>query len=267
MAPIAALMRETGRVLACCSVRFQSNPATERVAQLIAAGELGELYAGRWLQGSHRMRSGIEYQSQSSFFMDKSRNGGGVVMDWAAYDLTTLLRVLQPRAITVLHAAMAQPELPGPAPDGGVFDVETHAVATLLYERADGSQLTLHYERQSGSFERDLDEATLTGTRGSVSWSCMGYEGDITLSLRNADDEEGKLQVFETPEGNWVNHAPLLSTLELLAGRPNRALAGGDALFQISTLRAIYDVAESGKPVTLRRDRYADLPGTGAGVV
>jgi hypothetical protein len=64
-----------------------------------------------------------------------------------------------------------------------------------------------------------------------------------------------------------VNHAPLLSTLELLAGRPNRALAGGDALFQISTLRAIYDVAESGKPVTLRRDRYADLPGSGAGVV
>jgi predicted dehydrogenase len=213
------------------------------------------------------MRSGIEYQPQSSFFMDKSRNGGGVAMDWGAYDFTTLLRLLQPRAVTVLHAAMAQPELPGPLPIDATFDVETHLVATLLYERADGTRVTLHYERQSGSFERDLDEATLTGTRGSISWSCMGYEGDITLSLRNADDEEGKVQLFEAPAGDWVGHAPLLSTLDLLAGRPNRALAGGDALFQISTLRALYDVAESGKPVTLRRDTYADLPGTGAGVV
>jgi predicted dehydrogenase len=265
---VAELIRSTGRVLACCSVRFQENPATERVAELVAAGELGDLYAGRLLQGPRNMRAGIEYQPESSFFLDRSRNGGGVVMDYAAYDLTTLLRILKPRAITVLHAAMAQPELPVRAPDGVVFDVETHAVATLLFERADGTQLTLHYERQTGSFERDLDEATLTGTRGSVSWSCMGYEGDITLSLRNADDEEGKVQIFEPPAGdNWVHDAPLLSTLDLLAGRPNRALAGGDVLFQIATLRAIYDVAESGKPVTLRRDTYADLPGSGAGVV
>lgn len=260
--PVASLLRETGRVLACCSVRMAPNPATLRVQQLVAEGALGGIYAGRWLHGFRRMRSGIEYQPQSPFFLDKSRNGGGVLMDWAPYDLTTLQRVLRPRRVTVVHAALAQPELPGEVPGGAVFDVETHGVATLLYERPDGSRTTIQYERFSGSFERDLEDATLNGTRGSVTWTSMGYQGDITLSLRHAADDEGKRQVLQAPDGPWAHHAPLRSMLDLHAGRPNFALAGGDALFQIGTLRAIYDVAERGEPITVERSTYADLPGT-----
>jgi len=262
IAPVASVMKQTGRVLACCSVRFSKNPANLRVAELVSSGALGQIYAGRWLQGPRRMRAGIEYQPESRFFLDKSRNGGGVVADYAAYDLTTLQTILDPRAITVLHAAMAQPELPGEIPANVVFDIETHAVATLLYERRDGSHVTIQYERQTGSFERDLDDSTLNGTRGSVTWNSGGYQGDITVSLRSANDEAGKPQRFPPPEGAWVHSAPLLSMLDLLEGRPSFALVGGDALFQISTLRAIYDVAETGKPITLHRDAFADLPGS-----
>jgi predicted dehydrogenase len=257
---VAAVLRETGRLLGCCSVRFLSNPATRRVAELVGRGELGELYAARWLQGFHRFRSGIEWQPESPFFLEKARNGGGVLMDWAAYDLCILQDILKPHTIRVLHAKLAQPELPADPAPSGVFDVETHAVATLLYERGDGSTLPVHFERQSGSFDRDLSESTLSGTRGSVSWTCLGWEGDIELCLRNAADEEGKPQILTPPDEGWVDRAPLEEMLNLIEGRRHRALAGADALFQAAVLRAIYQAAETGREVVVRRESFVGVP-------
>ena len=257
---VAETLRETGRLLGCCSVRFLANPANRRVAELVRSGELGEIYAVRWLQGARRFRSGIEYQPGSSFFLDRSRNGGGVVMDWAAYDLCILQDILGAHTIRVLHARMAQPELPSDPPPPSVFDVETHAVATLLFERAEGAPVPVHFERQSGSFERDLSESTLTGTRGSTSWTAMGWDGDIELTLRNAADEEGKTQRLSPPGEGWVDYAPLHEMLNLIEGRPHRALAGGDALFQARVVRAIYEAAESGREVVVARNLFEGVP-------
>ncbi|MBJ17899.1 MAG: Gfo/Idh/MocA family oxidoreductase [bacterium] len=257
---VAETLRETGRLLGCCSVRFLANPANRRVAELVECGELGDIYSVRWLQGSHRLRSGIEWQPESPFFLDKSRNGGGVVMDWAAYDLCILQDILHPHTIRVLHATMTQPELPAEPAPTTVFDVETHAVATLLYECPEGSPIPVHFERQSGSFDRDLSESTINGTRGSVSWSCMGWEGDIELCLRNAEEEQGKAQILAPPAEGWFDRAPLGAMLDLIEGRPHHALVGADALFQAAVLRAIYEAAETGREVVVERDAFADVP-------
>jgi len=258
--PVAQLLEETGRVLGCCSVRFLANPATREVARLIEDGELGDVYAVRWLQGFHRMRSGIEWQPESPWFMDRSRNGGGVVMDWAPYDLTILDSLFAPRRVTVLHAAMSQPELSAELAADAVFDVETHAVATLLYEVADGRRIPIHFERQSGSFERDLAESTINGTKGSVSWTCQGWEGAIEIALRNAADEDGKTRVLAPPGEDWFDRAPLFSMIDRLEGRPAHALTGADALFQAAILRALYSAAERGEPVTVERADWAGAP-------
>jgi predicted dehydrogenase len=257
---VAETLRETGRLLGCCSVRFLANPATRRVADLVERGDLGDVYAVRWLQGLHRFRAGIEWQPESPFFLDKSRNGGGVVMDWAAYDLCILQDILKPTMIRVLHVTMAQPELSTDLAPGTVFDVETHAVATLIYERPDGSSVPVHFERQTGSYERDLSESTITGTRGSVSWTCMGWEGDIEISVRNASDEEGKTEVLAAPGEGWFDRAPLEAMLDLIEGRPNRALAGANALFQAAVLRALYESAETGHEIVVHRDHFAGVP-------
>ncbi|MBW2424011.1 MAG: Gfo/Idh/MocA family oxidoreductase [Deltaproteobacteria bacterium] len=257
---VADTLRETRTLLSCCSIRFLANPANRRVADLVQSGALGEIYGVRWLQGGHRMRSGIEYQPESPFFLDRSRNGGGVLMDWAAYDLCILQDILQPRAIRILHAKLVQPELPADPAPTGVFDVETHAIATLVFETDDGLQVPVHFERQSGSFERDLSESTLSGTRGSVSWTCMGWEGDIELTLRNAEDEEGKPQILEPPGPGWVDHAPLKETLRLMEALPNRALAGANALYQAATLRALYEAAETGREIVVSRDHFDGVP-------
>jgi predicted dehydrogenase len=230
------------------------------VCELIQKEQLGEIYSVELRQRQQRMRSGIEWQPESRWFLDKSKNGGGCLMDWSAYDLAILHEILQPRAITVAHASIAQPELPAELPTGTVFDVETHGLATLIYERDDGSRVPVQYERSSGSFEPDVAEATVTGLRGSVSWTSMGFDGKLELSLRNASDEAGETRSFAPPGELWFARAPLYEMLNLLEGLPHHAVAGADALFQAAVLCAIYRTAETGTPVTMRREQFANVP-------
>lgn len=249
-------LRETGRTLFCCSCRFLGNPATQAVALLVESGGLGKIYSVTLRQSMQRMRSGIEWQPESPWFMDESKNGGGCLMDWAPYDLANLNRVLKPHAITALQVELAQPELPSDLPEGVVFDVESHATATLIYHGSDGSSVPVHYERGSGSFEPERDEAVITGTRGSVSWTIMGYAGDLELCLRNADNEAGAIQSFQSPGELWYSRAPLIEALNFSEGRPHLAIADGEALFQAAVLRSLYEAAKSGRPVTVERTDF-----------
>ena len=177
-------------------------------------------------------------------------------MDWAPYDLANLNEVLKPQAITTLQVNMAQPELASNLPKGSVFDVESHANATLLYHLSDGTTLPVHYERGSGSFAPNRDEAVVTGTRGSVSWTIMGYAGDLELSLRNAKNETGAVQFFESPGDLWYSRAPVVEAVHFSEGRPNLAIANGEALFSAAVLRSLYEVSESSQPLRVDRSDF-----------
>jgi hypothetical protein len=48
--------------------------------------------------------------------------------------------------------------------------------------------------------------------------------------------------------------------LNLIEGRRHRALAGADALFQAAVLRAIYQAAETGREVVVRRESFVGVP-------
>jgi hypothetical protein len=121
----------------------------------------------------------------------------------------------------------------------------------------------VRYERASASFEPAVEEATITGIRGSVSWTCMGYRGKLELTHRDAVDEEGRTHSFAPPGKSWFARAPLYETLNLLEGRPHCAIHGGDALFQAAALCAIYRAAEKGAPVTVRREDFMIDPTSG----
>jgi predicted dehydrogenase len=258
IASVSQTLRQTGKTLFCCSCRFITNPATRAVADMVADGSLGQIYSVSLRQSMQRMRSGIEWQPESAWFMDKSKNGGGCLMDWTPYDLANLNEVLRPEAITALRVDMAQPELPSDLPEGSLFDVETHATATLLYHRADGGTVPVHYERGSGSFGPNRDEAVVTGTKGSVSWTIMGYAGDLELSLRNAANEAGSVQVFKPPGEFWYSRAPVGEAIHFSDGRPHSAIVNGEALFSATVLRSLYEVSESSQPLRVDRSDFQD---------
>ena len=161
-----ATAREHDRLLGSCNCRHYRTPGTERVQELIADGEICEPYHVTWITRRQRGRPGIEYQPESKWFLDRSKAGGGIVMDWGPYEFATLEDLLDPASVDVKHAWTAQPETdvdPGDVP----FDVETHGGATLVY-RNDERDVQVTYERASGTHGSERNVTEIEGTKGAI---------------------------------------------------------------------------------------------------
>ena len=255
---IQTTLSETQKTLFACGGRFLNNPATQKVASLVQQHQLGEIYSVKLRQCKPRMRFGIELQPESKWFADVKQNGGGCLMDWGPYDLANLDYVLAPKAISILHVRLAQPELPKSSAHPPIFDVESHAIATLIYHLPDESQVQVHYERATGSYEPERNEATITGTRGSAEWTLMGSNEPIQLLLRDAQNESTETFTFKSPGELWSSRAPLWEALKKLKNQPRLVVADGDALFQSAVLSGLYESAASGKPHQIRRCDFSD---------
>lgn len=71
-----------GRLLGACSTRFRR--------EALASGALGAIYRVTLVNRWDRSISGIEFQTASTWFLDASRSGSGVLMDWGPYDISSL---------------------------------------------------------------------------------------------------------------------------------------------------------------------------------
>jgi predicted dehydrogenase len=238
-----------GRLLGCCSVRHRGLPHNETVKRVIASGVLGELTHLDWVNKWARSRSGIEYQPGSRWFLDRSRSGGGVLMDWGPYDISTLLDLFAPTAIRVTAATVAQP-VTSADPTDVVFDVETSAAASLLLERAAGD-LIVNYQRASATHGRQQFYAELEGTHGSLRWTPFDSRADVIL---RTDDQDGPVEHVVDPEPREpysIFDYPLKHFVDAVRGRPNQALIGRDAVDAFRWIRAVYEVANTRQPTTV----------------
>ena len=55
---------------------------------MIKGGRLGQIYLVKYTSRWRRNRSGIEYHPMAKWFLDKSKAGGGVGINWGIYDLS-----------------------------------------------------------------------------------------------------------------------------------------------------------------------------------
>ncbi len=242
--------RAEGRQFACCSNRFLGNPATEYVRQLVADNALGDPYHATFIQRAQRSRTGIENQGGIHWFLDKSKNGGGTLMDWSPYDFSMLNHVLGPTRVDVLHAWMRNPNAHADLPAGTVFDVEQHAGATLRYTLSNGQTLTLDFERAACTHGREESVVELECDDGAVQWQWLDFLGTPTVTVRR--DEDGKVAanevVFEEKTAPGMLERPLHHFVDLLRSGDAPVVANEQAVFNFACLRAIYDCIESGKP-------------------
>ncbi len=238
-----------GRQFACCSNRFLGNPATEYVRGLVAENALGNPYHATFLQRAQRSRTGIENQGGIHWFLDKSKNGGGTLMDWSPYDFSMLNHVLRPIRVDVLHAWMRNPNAHADLPAGTVFDVEQHAGATLGYTLSNGRTLTLNFERAACTHGREESVVELECDDGAVQWRWLDFRTP-TVTIRR--DEGGKVAaqevVFEEKTTPGILERPLHHFVDLLRAGDAPVVANAEAVFNFACLRAIYDCIESGKP-------------------
>ncbi|MFC0681177.1 Gfo/Idh/MocA family protein [Lysobacter korlensis] len=237
---------EHGMLLGSCSTRFRGLPHTEAVKRVLASGALGDVYSLTFVTKWPRSRAGIEYQPASRWFLDSSQSGGGVVMDWGPYDMSTLFDILRPTAVEVTDAWIAQPKT-GADPTDIVFDTESHAGATLRFGTADGI-VHVAFERASATHGEEFARAELSGTLGSLRWT--PFDSQQPVHLRTDRDGEPHEEVVEPPERDdlTIFDRPLLHFVAAVAGEPSLASLGRDAVTEFRCLRAIYEVAATGRP-------------------
>ena len=246
--------RETDLLLGCCSVRFIGHRATETMKIWLDEGKLGEVYSVNWHTRGQGAREGIVVEPTKSWRFDSSKGGGGVVMDWGAYDFTALGDVLKPVKVEVLHAWMAPPAENAQLLQGAVLDVEFHAGAAMLYHRADGSAVPVSFERGHPAYGKAMELFEFQGTQGTaeLNWLQGGlkhyfYRGGEVVS-EDVPCEPGE-------NAPAMLQRPLCYFYDAVNGHPSPAALNEQAVFNFNCLRAVYDCAKNGRPQTVIKER------------
>jgi len=257
LAELDRLIASSDHQLGCCSGRFLHYPTSARAKELLAEGAIGAPYHATFVHKSRRNRPGIEYQPGSYWFLDRKAAGGGVLLDWAAYDLGLLNWVLDVVELEVLHAFVARPETALSLPSGVVYDVEAHAGATLRLRTARSDQVTVSYERSAATHGEQRELVEIEGTRGALRWDWLPWQNGGRMALVHTTDADGtpreeRREWAAAGVQHW--HArPLAAFREHLAGRAVEVPAGRRALFNLACVFAIYQAATEGRPVRVRR--------------
>jgi predicted dehydrogenase len=253
---ILAAALVAGRHVGDCSVRFNAQPSMVRAREILDSGELGALNLVRMVNRRPRMRPGIEYQPASRWFLSREKSGGGVLMDWAVYDVAMLFDVLRPKAVTVRSAWIGGIDGRDDPVDVPI-EVESHAVAMMELLLADGQTLPFLYERANGVNGPPLAELGIEGRHGGLSWQWLPPYEEGTVTMTAYVDVSGRLadRVERLPMQSHphFHHLPLLALANRIAGRASASLDPADIRFNFDVLTAVYEVAAMGGSATVRR--------------
>lgn len=244
--------KKAGKLLGCCSVRFKGMHQNETVKRIIRSGQLGDIYHVTWVHKWSRSRSGIEYQPNSRWFLDSSKSGGGVMMDWGPYDVAMMHDMLQPETVEVSGAWLGKPETAAD-PAGVTFDVETHVGASMNFRGCiSGSKsVTLHYERASCTHGDEYVKVEIEGTRGALKWTPFDSRQPVYLHY----DKDGQVveeEVELPPRSPYtiLDH-PLVHFYRKVRGLPTLANIDERAVDHFRHLRSVYACASTGQTQTI----------------
>ena len=248
--------KKLGLNVSCCSNRFIGWSGNMLARELIQDGAIGEPYLVDFQHRNPCQRTGVDYQYGSWWFLDKSKSGGGQLMDWGPYDMACLLHIFQPVKVTVSDAVTRSIPVRNKIPDEVIFDIDTHATASLRFELAQGATVIVRYERGGCLHGESYEAEGVYGTKGYLKWHWLPFNENPRAAIKTtkakglADEVVYPLQADPDNDG-WM-HAPVREFDRYLRGDANAAvLVNEKAIQPFSVLRAFYDVAETGLPVTL----------------
>lgn len=247
--------REMGRLLGCCSTRFIGHTATDTMKAWLDDGKLGKVYNVIWRTRGQSSRKAANVPQASPWRTDRSKGGGGVIMDWGAYDLTALNDVIRPAKVEVLHAWIAPPVPADSLPKGAILDVEFHAGATMIYHRMDGVTIPVNFERGHPAYGVKTECYEFQGTEGTaeLDWLQGGLkcyfdrDGEVVSEDVSCQAEENDPKMLERP---------LCYFYDAVNNRTSAAVLNEQAVFNFDCLRAIYDCAETGRPQTVIKGEW-----------
>jgi predicted dehydrogenase len=238
-----AVATENKRHLACCSNRFLGYQATNLVKKMLLNNRLGDVLEIQCHHVSRRSRAGIEYQPESRWFLDKSKAGGGILLDWGVYDMTMLFDTLGAEKMTVEKSWMASPKT-AVDPQNTIFDVETMVWAQLDATLPGGRHIPVSYRRGSCSHGEEENLLQITGTEGSLRWDFIPWERNWRPRLIWSYDRDGRVvdEVYDFDERHTLScHSrPLVYFTEWLRTGEAPALVDDAALQRFDLINELY---------------------------
>ncbi len=178
--------KKNGLILASCSSRFRFSPTVMKAKEVIDSGALGEIYH-IYLSGiSRRHRPGIDYHHSAKWSLEKSKAGGGALLDWGIYDMNILFGLIDELEVKRVDGFCFQ-GVDEPALDQGVkFDVEEHGAAMLRCNKG----LNVFWERAWAAHMNRRTRIRLYGSRGGLAFDPLAWPQDIFFEIY--EDRSGK---------------------------------------------------------------------------
>jgi predicted dehydrogenase len=139
-----------------------------------------------------------------------------------------------------------------------VFDVETQAVASLTFELMGRPNVHVRYERATATHGEAMQTNAVYGSHGFMNWNWLPFGQDLKLSIRRttgpnaAEVEVIPADADQSP--NWKLE-PIMQFRAFLQGQTDAiGMFDARALHALRIIRAVYDSAETGRPVRIQLD-------------
>lgn len=233
---------KAGKWLAVCSARSRCGAAARKAHQLIQDGALGTPYHIRSSSFRQRGRPGIDFWQDATWFQDKSKAGGGTVMDLGVYQIDLMLWLMgNPKVKSVL--ATTYQGVGAPPPPGVKQDVEDHVTALLVLDNGASAVLEQGWS------------TNMSGADGLMIWGSKAGLRFRPLTMISEPLVDGKLtetRVLDVDDHDNTGYGDVTAAFinAVLAGKEPFTPAR-DALEVTKVIDAIYRSAETGQAVSL----------------
>ncbi len=239
--------KKCNRILASCSNRYRFSPSVLKAKELIDAGELGEIYHITLSGISRRNRPGIDFHPTAAWCLDKSKSGGGAMMDWGIYDLHILFSLMENLTIERVDGFCYR-GLETPIPSNLVFDVEEHGAAILRCKKG----LTVYWERAWAAHMNCSTRIRIYGSRAGIAFDPLAWTQDIFFQIY--EDRSGKpvtIAPASTFEKWSVIHSVDQDFAEAIQKERSPKSSGEDEIKILKVIEALYRSAYKSNVVNL----------------
>jgi predicted dehydrogenase len=245
--------------LACASARLRCTPAQQAARRMIDRGELGDVYHAHYRSWRLRGRPGHHVVPGSTWFLDRSLAGGGVIMDVGVYAIDSVLWMLGDPVILSV-TAQTRRLVEEPVPQGVISDVEDHAVVMLQCEDGKSALVETAWVTNMAPAESFVVLGTKAGLRldpltkvsarrlGPAEYDPMLGEGNEITSYRSVEEQLYPYREFAL--ANMFFHVTTRFLDDIGAGVQPQT-TGAEALTITRTIDAAYRSARLGRSVAL----------------
>ncbi len=225
--------------------QMRFSPEMTASLEIIESGALGPIHRGeaRWLR-SRCIPTGVD-----SWFTDKRRSGGGVLIDLGVHALDAAWFLMDhPRPVTV--SAKVTQTFAHLVPDLAVNDVEDCASAFIRFEN--GSVIDLHVTWAGHHVENPID-ADHDDRNGYTNTTLHGSRGTLTLNPPTliTGDRNGTTCKAVPVGPNHSFDRQMQNFADAILGRCQPTNSARQAVHLMEMLDAIYQSSAANREITL----------------